>query len=278
MEKDKENNHATYIIDFINKFCEQKDKPITIFLKHLFCEDIKKGNREHKNYGIIGKYLEYVKKEIKNPENKKIFGDIKEKEAQEFLEKIENHIVRHIYKYVYPTKKSSNDYKFLKLTQSLDWIQPEHLDIKKLYVNQLKFAEKSMKRIDEEKSVIDKLECIHNAYIAMNNTVKFISGKNEDAGQDELTPLFQYVLIKSRPSFLFTNIFYIKSILSEADLIGPKGFYVSQMESAADFINQINNDTFKMSKEDFDRKKQECLRKYNENIDNENKTEISKKT
>ena len=50
------------------------------------------------------------------------------------------------------------------------------------------------------------------------------------------------------------------------------------MESAADFINQINNDTFKMSKEDFDRKKQECLRKYNENIDNENKTEISKKT
>ena len=278
IEKDKENNHATYIIDFINKFCEQKDKPITIFLKHLFCEDIKKGNREHKNYGIIGKYLEYVKKEIKNPENKKIFGDIKEKEAQEFLEKIENHIVRHIYKYVYPTKKSSNDYKFQKLTQSLDWIQPEHLDIKKLYVNQLKFAEKSMKRIDEEKSVFDKLECIHNAYIAMNNTVKFISGKNEDAGQDELTPLFQYVLIKSRPAFLFTNIFYIKSILSEADLIGPKGFYVSQMESAADFINQIDNDTFKMSKEDFDRKRQECLRKYNENKGNENKTELPKKT
>ena len=277
-EKDKENNHATYIIDFINKFCEQKDKPVTIFLKHLFCEDIKKGNREYKNFGIIGKYMEFVKKQIKDPENKKIFGDIKEKEAQEFLEIIENHIVRHIYKYIYPTKKSSNDYKFQKLTQSLDWIQPEHLDIKKLYVNQLKFAEKSIKQIDDEKSVFDKLECIHNAYIAMNNTVKFISGKNEDAGQDELTPLFQYVLLKAQPAFVYSNISYIKSILSEADLIGPRGFYVSQMESAADFIVAADHNTFKMSKEEFNRKKEESLKKYNDMSNNENANkEIPKK-
>ena len=29
----------------------------------------------------------------------------------------------------------------------------------------------------------------------MNNTIKFTSGKNDDAGQDELTPIFQYIII-----------------------------------------------------------------------------------
>ena len=83
----------------------------------------------NKTYEIIGKYMEYVKKEIK--ENKNLFGEIKEKEIQEFLEKIENHIVRHIYKYVFPQKKSMQDSEFLKKTRNLDWILPEHLEIKK---------------------------------------------------------------------------------------------------------------------------------------------------
>ena len=65
-------------------------------------EDAKKGDRENKAYEIIGKYMECVKKQIKDPENKNLFGEIKEKETAEFLEKIENHIVRHIYKFVYP--------------------------------------------------------------------------------------------------------------------------------------------------------------------------------
>ena len=140
------------------------------------------------------------------------------------------------------------------MTKAFEWIQPEHLEIKKLYVNQLKFAENCMKKIDEAHSVSDKLECIHNAYVTMNNTVKFSSGKNEDAGQDELTPLFQYILIKSQPEHLVSNINYIKSLLSEEDLISPKGFFVSQMESASQFIQEMTHDQLKMSKEEFDRK------------------------
>ena len=272
--------HAYSINDFINKFSDNKENKGKIRLRNLVKEDINKGDRGNKTYAIIGKYMEYVKKQIKEPENKNIFGDIKEKESQEFLEKIENHIVRHIYKYVFPQTKSRQDLEFLKLTRSLDWILPEHLEIKKLYVNQLKFAEKYIKKINEEKSVFDKLECIHNAYVTMNNTVKFISGKNEDAGQDELTPLFQYVLIKSQPEKLFTNIYYIKAILSEADLIGPKGFYVSQMESASDFISQIDHNTLRISEEEFNKNKEDSNFRYHSDsiskIENSNQNVLRK--
>lgn len=100
----------------------------------------------------------------------------------------------------------------------------------------------------------------------MNNTVKFISGKNEDAGQDELTPLFQYVLIKSQPERLFSNINYIKTFLSEEDLIGPKGFYMSQMESASSFISEIDYKQLNMNENEFKQKKAESSKKYlNEN-------------
>ena len=267
-----ENNpyHITYVLDFIKKFSDSKEIPNDIRLRKYLCEDAKKGDRENKSYEIIGNYMDCVKKQIKDPENKILFGEIKEKETTEFLEKIENHIVRHIYKYVYPQRKSDKDLKFFEITRDLEWIQPEHLEIKKLYVNQLKFAEKYIKQIDKEKSVFDKLECIHNAYVTMNNTVKFISGKNEDAGQDELTPLFQYILIKSQPEKIYTNIFYIKSILSEADLIGPKGFYVSQMESASDFISQIDYNTLKMGKEEFDNKKEQSRKKYKIEVKDDN--------
>ena len=276
-----ENNpyHITYVLDFIKKFSDNKEIPNNIRLRKFLMEDAKKGDRENKAYEIIGKYMECVKKQIKDPENKNLFGEIKEKETAEFLEKIENHIARHIYKFVYPQKKSDKDLKFFEITRDLEWIQPEHLEIKKLYVNQLKFAEKYIKQIDKEKSVFDKLECIHNAYVTMNNTVKFISGKNEDAGQDELTPLFQYILIKSQPEKIYTNIFYIKSILSEADLIGPKGFYVSQMESASDFISQIDHTTLRMEKEEFDKKKEESKKKYkNEVQDDSSNPEMKRKS
>ena len=111
-------------------------------------------------------------------------------------------------------------------------------------------------------SAYDKLECIKNAYVTMNNTVKFISGKKQDAGQDELTPLFQYILIKAQPKNLITNINYIKCFLNESELIGSRGFYVSQMESASSFIININHTDLKMSKEEFDSKIKMSWEKY----------------
>ena len=136
----------------------------------------------------------------------------------------------------------------------MEWIKPENLDIKKLYVNQLKFAEKYLNQMDRARSVFDKLDCLQNAYVIMNNTVKFISGKNENAGQDELTPLFQYILIKSQPKKLCTNINYIKCFLSETDLMGEYGFYLTQMESTKAFLLNIKAKDLKMDDNEYEQK------------------------
>ena len=254
--------HSNNINDFLNKFAD-KNIQNKIKIKSLFNEDIRKGDRSKKSFAILGKYMEYVKKQIKDPENKKFLGDLKENEIQEFLEKIENHIIRQIYKYVYPEKKDKEDVIFSNLTKQFDWITPEDLEIKKIYVNQLKFAEKYLNEINNAHSVSDKLECIHNAYVTLNNTVKFISGKNDDAGQDELTPLFQYILLKAQPDSLISNINYIRTLLSESDLVGPKGFFLSQMDSAIQFIRDLKPSQLKMDPKEFEKKISESCKRHN---------------
>jgi hypothetical protein len=273
-KNNKNYSHIYYIRDFITSFSKRlfgKDWQNNIKICQLLKHDIKKGQRTHNINKIIEKYLEFVKKQIKEPSNKKLFGEIKDDEIKEILAKIQNHILRHTYRKVFPKKQTEKDLQFYNITRKLDWIKPEHLEFKKLYANQLKFAEKSIKKMEKARSVYDKLDCIQNAYVTMNNTIKFISGKYEDAGQDELTPLFQYVLIRAQPKCMNTNINYIKCLLSDLELMGSRGFYVSQMESASSFILNINHNQLKMSKEEFDSK----IKMY-EKIDKEKRTKKEK--
>ena len=252
-------SHAYYINDFINKFANNsvtKNKTVKFkSLSNLVKEDILRGNRNNKIYESFDNYINIIKSKIKNTEkNKELFENITDKQIDEMALKIEDHILRNIYKYVYLDKPIENDQKFYEKTLCLDWIQPEQLEIKKVYINQLGYAELCIKKITEAKSVFDKLDCIKDAHTNMNNTIKFSSGKNDDAGQDELTPIFQYIVIRAQPKRIYSDINYIKCFLGDSSLRGQEGFLVTQMESATSFISLIDHTQLKMSKEEYDKK------------------------
>ena len=270
------NNDKNHIhINSINEFIKVFSNDNKIKLKSFIRDAIIKGESKYSISEIIAKYMELVVKKIK--ENKNIFGELSNEQLDEFSKNIENHIIRKIYKYVYPPNISDIDLQIQNDTRTLGWIQPEHLEIKKLYVNQLKSAEKYISKMNEAKSVFDKLECIQNAFVIMNNTVKFISGKNENAGQDEMTPLFQYIIIKSQPERFYTNINYIKCFLSSTDLISKYGFFVTQMESACTYILHIKASDFKMNEEEFNNKRNEYAKIYeNKDINNNGNNNIYK--
>ena len=109
-----------------------------------------------------------------------------------------------------------------------------------------------------KKSIRDKLFCVSSAYNTVNNTIKFSSGKNDDAGQDELTPIFQYIIIKAQPPRIYSNINYVKCFLDEEDLTGELGFLFSQMESATFFVMDINYQSLRISEEEFNRNIKAC--------------------
>ena len=110
--------------------------------------------------------------------------------------------------------------------------------------------------MENKKSVHDKLYCISQAYETINNTIKFSSGKNIDAGADDLAPIFQYIIIKAKPRRLYSNIYYIKCFIRNEQKTGIYGFLLSQMVFSAEFITNINHEKVKLSKEEFDKKMQ----------------------
>jgi hypothetical protein len=258
-------SHAYSIKEFINKFSDTspKDKNSFNTLSNLIKEDINRGNRKNKIYASFENYLDIVKSKIKNSKkNKDLFENITDKEVEEISDKIEDHILRKIYKYIYGDTSLENDKAFYNKTLCLDWVEPEQLEIKKAYVNQLGYAELCIKKMNEVKSVFDKLNCIKDAHTNMNNTIKFSSGKIDDAGQDELTPIFQYIVIRARPQRIYSDIHYIKTFLGDSSLRGQEGFLVTQMESATSFIMSINHEQLKMSKEEYDKKIKEAEKRH----------------
>ncbi len=81
-------------------------------------------------------------------------------------------------------------------------------EINKAYLNEnlILLATNCINKIDEEKTPYDKLKCIASAHKIINNCIKFCSGKDEDAGADDLSPIFQYIILRAKPQRIFSNI------------------------------------------------------------------------
>ena len=258
-ESDKKNKsfaHATYIKDFINKFTDnqqnQDKNNLNIKIKNYVTQDIIDVDRKYGIYKTMKMYMNFVRKKIKEPSiNEGLFNNINN--INEIADKIEDHILRQIYKDVFP-EEQKEDKDFYIRTKCLDWVTPEQLDIKKIYINQLGFAISSIKKMDEARSVLDKLELIVNAHTSVNNTIKFSSGKEDDSGQDEMTPILQYIILKAYPKRMYSNINYIKCFLGDSNLTDSRGFLLSQIESAASYINNLDYNHLKITKEEFDSK------------------------
>ena len=245
--KNKLTCHTRYIKDFINKFSYEKwDKenklpPPKILVGH----EIRSGQRKTKIYKAFQDYKNIIKKRIKAPiNNRNLFKDIYD--YNDLLEKIEDFIFRQIYKYIAPSLRFKLDETFFKKTQDLDWVTPNMLDIKNISINLLDYPINCIQKLEKVKSVNDKLNCIRDAHAAINNVIKFSNGSDSDAGQDEITPLFQYIIIKAQPKTIYTNIYYIKTLLDESELSGSKGFLITQMESAISYIDKLEPNSLKI--------------------------------
>ena len=115
----------------------------------------------------------------------------------------------------------------------------------------MEYTKKCIEQLEEGNSVNDKLNAIRDAHASLNNAFKFSNGKESDAGQDEITPIFQYVIIKAQPERIYSNMNYIKTFLDESELSGSKGFLMTQIESAISYIEKINHESLKMSENQY---------------------------
>ena len=186
---------------------------------------------------------------------------MREKQIKKMIEDIKDYILKSIYKLVFPKASLKEDTEFYKKTQLLDWVTPENFSIKNIDFAQLTFAESLIKKFEDSKSINQKIDCISDLHTYINNIFKFNTGKNEEIGQDELTPVLQYLLIKIQPRRIISNINYINCFLVDEDLISRKGFFISQIDSAVSFVSNINYNHLNVSESEFNKNVENSKRK-----------------
>ena len=176
-------------------------------------EDVNEGTCKHKIFEAMLNYLNIVKEYL--IENI-LFKSSKEEEINEIIDDIENYIEKKMYrKYlknnlnrVYPQNILEKDKDFFDKTCLFSWITPAHLDINKKYLNEglWEIAIDCLEKMDEEKSPRDKLNCVFSAHRILNNCINFCSGKEENAGVDDIGPILIYIMIKTKPKRIFSNL------------------------------------------------------------------------
>ena len=257
----KKKIHCLYIRDMIKYFVNGnwfEDNNI------IESEEIKNQNRNKLIYKAITSYMRFIMEKVKMPFiNKGLFGKSTEEDLIEIKKKIEDYILKKIYKFVYPKKTIGFDDKFYNTTRCLDWVTPEQLGIKKEYINQLGFAELCIKKMEEAISVTDKLECISNALDTIICTVKFSREENTNIGSDELVTIFMYILIKAQPRRINSNINYIKCFAEDEVIKEKKERLFSLMDNATINVLKINHLYLKMNREEFKKNCEDAKIRYN---------------
>ena len=106
-------------------------------------------------------------------------------------------------------------------------------------------------KINTLKSPYQKLNCIEkiNEYIV--NLIKFNEGLDKEIGAEDITPVLNYIFIKSHPFKIYTDIQFIKLFLPEN---GQNDFSISSIESMYTLILETNEKHFGMTPEEFKRK------------------------
>ena len=196
--------------------------------------------------------MEIVKKHLIQPKNgQQIFKDYEN--LNNILGKIKEYIIRQIYKFVFPSRKLSEDSKFINKVKSLQWVTPEHLNIKSINISHLNNEISWIKRFEFYKSIKDKMNCIYKIYIDINNEFRLANGFCDESNREEIKLIFFYIIIKSQPERMLSNINYIKCFTDCINLNEIYPYLLVLLESSKEFVLNISDQYLNITKEEYDK-------------------------
>ena len=181
-----------------------------------------------------------------NGEETKLLGDVRESALKE------------VYDVIFSRKEDKElDEKFHNLIESLQWLEPKHLDINERYWDKHLWAaaQRELSGITSFTAPRAKLECIMNScrviFFLLNNPKQPGDRQRDPAGADEFFPLLVYVIVKARTPRLRAEFQYISRFASESELDGEMLYYFTHVMGAMAFVENIKAANLNISVEEF---------------------------
>ena len=174
----------------------------------------------------INNYFDIIKEKIMKL-------DIDTQYVNMYQEKIQNYIMNKLYDKIYPFEPDKMDNKIFKKSISLSEIEPKSI-INKDYIFDIMLPDilNEFKQIDIVRTPYTKLECINKVFEYIENLVKFNEGEDKEIGAEETDPVLIYILIKSHPLRIYTDIEFIRifsynKVINEQQLTKVEEIYNS---------------------------------------------------
>lgn len=148
----------------------------------------------------------------------------------------------------------NDDKLFTKQLDKFSWINGQHLDVDldKLGSNHdfMDYAIKEFQKINTYRAPRDKIICILNACKIIFG---FLKVNNQETNADAFMPILIIIIIKSKVDHLISNMHYIENFRSQEWLgHGETSYYLSSLQGAVNFIENIEFGDLSISQEEFD--------------------------
>lgn len=206
--------------------------------------------REDDPFKVGEAFFEYMNV-IKNI----IFENLrKEDDTENTCEEIEKYITSCMYNHIFPSESSIEDTNLHRKALELDWIKPEHLDIVPANRNEdmWKLAIEAMESMETYRAPAEKLTCLLDCMSIIVNVLTLVSA-GAGVSTDDSLPIIIYVVIKAKPTRLYSNLNYISKFRHSSKMIGLKGFVFQQFQSAAAFVLTVDNTCLSISLEEYEK-------------------------
>lgn len=134
------------------------------------------------------------------------------------------------------------------------WVQEKHLDVSPLDDNGrrfMSFAQQELLKIKMYRAPRDKVVCVLNCCKVIFGFLS--TSKSADTSADSFVPLLIYVVLRSNPEHLVSNVQYILRFRNQDKLGGEAGYYLFSLMGAIQFIENLDRTSLTISDEEFEK-------------------------
>lgn len=194
---------------------------------------------------------------------------------------LEKYIMTLLFKYCFsPSSEDIEKDKYIyRKFNKLQFIEYHHLDISQkhiVYSDLINRSIEQLRKINEYKAPKDKLICIFNCCTLIYSILNKAYAQGDPAGADEFLPLLIYVVLKSNPPQIHSNIQYISRFRNPSKMSTEMGYYFTHLVSAVTFIENIDASKLTISEEEFNFYFNNSNNNNNNKISNKNISEANK--
>ncbi|KAG0341936.1 hypothetical protein BG004_005844 [Podila humilis] len=191
---------------------------------------------------IIHDFLDFITNKMEMCD---LWKDASDQEFENVKEGMEKLVMNRLFTYTFSPSTTDDAERDEVLNQKIRifrWIREEHLDIPNSPHNEayLNNAQSELKKINSYKAPRDKVISL----------IRRSEGSSK--GADTFLPILIYVVLRSNPPNLVSNVQYISRFRNPEKLQAEAGYYLASLMGAISFIENLEASSLSISLEEFD--------------------------